>query len=339
MNNFAGKTCPYCKTEIKPEEEVKVCPACGIPHHLGCWEENKGCTTFGCSEQHYEQQGTNISDVCAKCGAPLGDGQDFCPKCGARKGEPSVNVCGKCGAQLQDGQEFCSKCGQKVGLAVDSIVVSKIGQFNSATNKKNKKKKMAPFIIIGAILAVILVVVLIVLMSPTVEKLTAEGNYEKAYIVASDSEKDTVMQENAVAVVCALSADSLKDRSSFELREAYINEDYSSIVLSVAGKNSYGGIVTNYWYYSYNKEEKTFNLMTTYSTLEEEEEYSFDDAETKLEKSFNNLFLIYVKEIIRSGDELPKDNVKNINHLFTEDLLDGVNLIDAVISVERPDNN
>ena len=55
MDEYVGKICPYCKTEIKEGEDVKVCPECGIPHHAACWEENKGCTTFGCKEQHYEE--------------------------------------------------------------------------------------------------------------------------------------------------------------------------------------------------------------------------------------------------------------------------------------------
>ena len=94
MDEYVGKICPYCKTEIKEGEEVKVCPECGIPHHAACWEENKGCTTFGCKEQHYEEQHTNPTDVCTNCGAPLGDGQAFCPKCGTPKNAPKKNVCG-----------------------------------------------------------------------------------------------------------------------------------------------------------------------------------------------------------------------------------------------------
>ena len=120
MENYIGKTCPYCKTEIKEGEEIKVCPACGIPHHAGCWEENKGCTTFGCSEQHYEEQGTNPSAVCSNCGATLEDGQEFCPKCGTKKEELTKNICGKCGAELLEGQEFCGKCGTKAGVKISS---------------------------------------------------------------------------------------------------------------------------------------------------------------------------------------------------------------------------
>ena len=77
-------TCPYCKTQFKESDEAISCPACQTLHHANCWEENKGCTTFGCSEQHYEEQHTNPTDVCVNCGAPLGDGQEFCPKCGTK---------------------------------------------------------------------------------------------------------------------------------------------------------------------------------------------------------------------------------------------------------------
>lgn len=159
MNEFVGKVCSFCKTPIEVDEEVVVCPACEVPHHKECWKENKGCTTFGCSEQHYEPQGTNISDVCARCGMPLGDGQDFCPKCGTRKGAPAVNVCDKCGAMLQEEQAFCPKCGHKIGLAVDPSAASKIGQFNEGVTKKKSKKPLVFGIIAAAVVAVILIAV------------------------------------------------------------------------------------------------------------------------------------------------------------------------------------
>lgn len=164
MEDYIGKICPFCKTKIKEGDAVKVCPSCGIPHHEACWEENKGCTTFGCSEQHYEEQHTNPTDVCVNCGAPLGDGQEFCPKCGTPKGGKKKRVCAKCGAELQDGQEFCPKCGQKADLQIDAGVNSAISQFNAGVSKTNEKKKKTP-LIIGIIAGVVvLAVVLIVVL-------------------------------------------------------------------------------------------------------------------------------------------------------------------------------
>lgn len=155
MEDYIGKICPFCKTEIKAEDTVKVCPACGIPHHEGCWEENKGCTTFGCSEQHYEEQGTNPTAVCENCGATLGDGQEFCAKCGTPKNAPKKNICSKCGTELQEGQEFCHKCGQKAGVQVDNNLNSAVSQFNAKVEKKKKKLKVLSIIIAVAVVACI----------------------------------------------------------------------------------------------------------------------------------------------------------------------------------------
>lgn len=147
MESYVGKICPYCKTEIKEGEPVKVCPACGIPHHEECWEECGGCTTFGCSEQHYAAQGTNPTDVCANCGAPLGDDQAFCPKCGTPKNGGANTVCTKCGAQLEEGQAFCPRCGQPVGASPDTSANAAILQYNAGIQQKKKKSKKAPVII------------------------------------------------------------------------------------------------------------------------------------------------------------------------------------------------
>lgn len=46
--DLIGKTCPYCRFPLKPGEQVLLCPACKVPHHLDCWQENEGCTTYGC---------------------------------------------------------------------------------------------------------------------------------------------------------------------------------------------------------------------------------------------------------------------------------------------------
>ncbi|HMS66395.1 MAG TPA: RING finger protein [Ignavibacteria bacterium] len=43
-----NKTCPYCQSKIKQGADSIVCPNCGTPHHKECWNENLGCTTYGC---------------------------------------------------------------------------------------------------------------------------------------------------------------------------------------------------------------------------------------------------------------------------------------------------
>ena len=46
---FQGKTCPFCKTPFEEGDVIVVCSTCEMPHHLSCWQENNGCTTFGCT--------------------------------------------------------------------------------------------------------------------------------------------------------------------------------------------------------------------------------------------------------------------------------------------------
>jgi hypothetical protein len=41
-------TCPYCRTAIESGTRTVVCPACELVHHADCWEENRGCSTYGC---------------------------------------------------------------------------------------------------------------------------------------------------------------------------------------------------------------------------------------------------------------------------------------------------
>lgn len=48
-NKYVGKTCPFCKTVFKEDDAIVVCSVCDMPHHLACWQENNGCTTFGCT--------------------------------------------------------------------------------------------------------------------------------------------------------------------------------------------------------------------------------------------------------------------------------------------------
>ncbi len=54
FEGLVGKTCPYCQFPLKTDSEVVKCPACQVPHHKECWQENRGCTTFGCRETTYQ---------------------------------------------------------------------------------------------------------------------------------------------------------------------------------------------------------------------------------------------------------------------------------------------
>jgi TM2 domain-containing membrane protein YozV len=61
--------CPYCRTEIGSLEGERVdCPGCGTPHHSDCFQENGGCTIFGCSKAPADDpkisvSGTDLAEV------------------------------------------------------------------------------------------------------------------------------------------------------------------------------------------------------------------------------------------------------------------------------------
>ncbi len=105
MNEFIGKTCPYCKTVFVPGDDVVVCSMCDMPHHKDCWAENGSCTTFGCagaikypdssessvikSEMNFDDKdgvipAPGVASYCAYCGLRVGAGDRFCARCGRR---------------------------------------------------------------------------------------------------------------------------------------------------------------------------------------------------------------------------------------------------------------
>lgn len=60
---YFGKICPHCKTQFVESDTVVFCSICDTPHHLSCWQDNKGCTTFGCTGAIKEIVGNNSGSV------------------------------------------------------------------------------------------------------------------------------------------------------------------------------------------------------------------------------------------------------------------------------------
>lgn len=92
----SDKTCPYCMMPILPNEEFIVCPKCNIPHHKDCWEENNGCTTYGCDcKDAFEVVPTN-TDLSQMIGEVTGT--RICPFCQTEIGQNErVIYCEACG--------------------------------------------------------------------------------------------------------------------------------------------------------------------------------------------------------------------------------------------------
>jgi ketosteroid isomerase-like protein len=101
-----NKTCPYCQSKIKLGADFTVCSYCGTPHHKECWEENLGCTTYGCinnplTEKKPEVQSEDVGNAtvdsireslrpaislnaikCPNCKSDIEDSSTYCKFCG-----------------------------------------------------------------------------------------------------------------------------------------------------------------------------------------------------------------------------------------------------------------
>ena len=50
------RSCGVCHAEISAFEEATRCQACGTVFHIECWEENRGCSVYGCSQVNALEQ-------------------------------------------------------------------------------------------------------------------------------------------------------------------------------------------------------------------------------------------------------------------------------------------
>jgi len=84
-----NKVCPYCRTNILPSEHETICPKCKIPHHTDCWNENGGCTTYGCDGKTNSVAPppvlatTFTPKICPYCMTEISEFDDYitCSKC------------------------------------------------------------------------------------------------------------------------------------------------------------------------------------------------------------------------------------------------------------------
>jgi len=56
-----SQTCSICQCPISAGEDTTKCSQCGLPFHLDCWNENLGCSAYGCSNVNLLKGGPDIS--------------------------------------------------------------------------------------------------------------------------------------------------------------------------------------------------------------------------------------------------------------------------------------
>lgn len=273
--------CGNCKKVY--EYGTTICPDCNVEltEIVNVEEVMNTDTNVPTTLQIVENTETEENNVnfCEYCGNQIGVGKEYCSNCGRSTISPEIRHCTNCGNILNKKQKFCNKCGNKVSIIVSPKV-----------KKKFSKKKIIIVSIIVILVATLASTALYVAPNIFVstEELLEQGNYEEAYLKAKDEEKLTIITENIVAVLCKEAKDGLKNSDSFSLRDIFIPDNSNEIVLHIQGTNSYGGTVTNYWYYKYYEDDKEYKLYDTVSDFDEEEVYSWDDAYDKIEKRLNN---------------------------------------------------
>ena len=94
MFYYEGLSCPVCSKFFTEEDDVVVCPQCGLPHHRSCWksigrcyEEDKHGTDQQWSREHAQSttpppHAQSVMHVCPHCDAQNAEYAEFCTRCG-----------------------------------------------------------------------------------------------------------------------------------------------------------------------------------------------------------------------------------------------------------------
>lgn len=95
LSYFEGLSCPVCVKPFTQEDDIVVCPQCGLPHHRACWKSVGHCyeeAKHG-TDQQWERAGS-VSDTQA-----------------SSVSASYANICPNCQAENAKYAEFCSRCG------------------------------------------------------------------------------------------------------------------------------------------------------------------------------------------------------------------------------------
>lgn len=161
--------------------------------------------------------------------------------------------------------------------------------------------------------------------------LIENGDFSSAYEYANDAEKTDVLAANLASHISADIVNSLKDPSSYTLREVWIEGEF--VVLKVGGTNSFGGQVNNYWLYDY-QDDGSYDCLTAISDLEEETISRFDTKSEIEQKLIDNEVRTAIRIFIsKSEDEVSSTAVNWTNLLFSNKGFDDVELLDEVSSL------
>jgi len=61
--------CSVCQCPIEDDESVRKCPDCHLPFHEECWQENLGCSAYGCPQVNALKAGPDMRVSSVSSGA------------------------------------------------------------------------------------------------------------------------------------------------------------------------------------------------------------------------------------------------------------------------------
>ncbi|MCX6165532.1 MAG: DUF4440 domain-containing protein [Ignavibacteriae bacterium] len=95
--------CPYCQTNIKETADKVVCSFCHTPHHKECWEENKGCTAYGCENNpNTKSKSVDVGNQTV---------ENIQQMLVQEKPNEKAIECPNCKKQIEEGSLYCKHCG------------------------------------------------------------------------------------------------------------------------------------------------------------------------------------------------------------------------------------
>lgn len=93
------KNCGICLSTLGADEKSATCSTCGAFYHADCWEENKGCAVYGCSESPHVELRSSVEIPVSFWGQE----NKPCPSC-RREILAAATRCRFCGATFASAQ-------------------------------------------------------------------------------------------------------------------------------------------------------------------------------------------------------------------------------------------
>lgn len=205
--NFKNKICPYCQSRLKKGADITVCSECGTPHHKECWDENNGCTSYGChnnplTERSEFSESENVGSLTIES---IRNSLNTIP-------QEELIQCVSCNELIESSSVFCKFCGYN--LKENELPVSKRNasdEFKKEYKKRYREKitfaRRRQIITYSSIILLVLAIGLLVYISV---------NRLNEYF-ASDKYRIQILLEKYESAIENKNADSLK---------VYLTDDY-----------------------------------------------------------------------------------------------------------------